>query len=165
MKKKDSLIHLDHVAFSYRDASAILSDVSLEVWEWDIFLILWPSGVWKTTLLSIIGGIIKPTNGNTYYDPCLFPREKWFGYWLIDGPFFETLSVKENIFLLENFANSKIDRKYYRELLEYFELETYEMMSLISLSAGQRERVNLIRTNCSQATCDYPWWTMSQSRW
>lgn len=123
-------------------------------------MITGPSGVGKTTLLSLIWRIVAPQLGNIEYDTILSSREKWFGYALIDGPFFETLSVKENIFLLESFAGIKINISYYRELLEYFEIQALEFQSLISLSAGQRERVNFVRALVHQPKViilDEPW--------
>lgn len=63
----------------------------------------------------------------------------------MDGPFFEQLSVRENIFFLEHFTDIHIDEKYYQYLLSYFELDDFEDVPVIRLSVGQRERVNLIR--------------------
>lgn len=63
----------------------------------------------------------------------------------MDGPFFEQLSVCENIFFLEHFTDIRIDESYYQYLLSYFELEDFEQNAVIHLSVGQRERVNLIR--------------------
>ena len=76
----------------------------------------------------------------------LLPRDRGFGYALIDGPFFETLTVLENILLLENFAGIQIDRAYLQELLEYWEIDSLISQTIISLSVGQRERVNFVRS-------------------
>jgi ABC-type multidrug transport system ATPase subunit len=48
--------------------------------------------------------------------------------------------------MLANIMDTPIDETWYRELLEYFEMEKYELSKLSELSAGQRERVSLIRT-------------------
>lgn len=88
---------------------------------------------------------MPPQSGKIEYDPTLLPREHGFGYALIDGPFFETLTVLDNILLLEHFAGIQIDRFYLQELLEYWEIDALVSQTIISLSVGQRERVNFVR--------------------
>ncbi len=159
MRSISPLILVRNISFSYGE-ELLFSKVDMDITPWDIYLIRWPSGVGKTTLLNLLGAIIKPQDWVIDYAPQLFPRELWFGYAFIDGPFFELLTVKENIFLLETFANSKIDSDYYQELVRYFEIESLETHTLISLSAGQRERVNFIRAlvhNPRVVILDEPW--------
>jgi ABC-type multidrug transport system ATPase subunit len=55
------------------------------------------------------------------------------------------MTVVENILLLENFAGISIDRGYLQELLEYWEIDMLVSQTVISLSVGQRERVNFLR--------------------
>ncbi|MEK9851199.1 MAG: ATP-binding cassette domain-containing protein, partial [Candidatus Puniceispirillum sp.] len=40
-----------------------LNNISLEIKAGEYITLLWPSGFGKTTLLSVIGGFVKPTNG------------------------------------------------------------------------------------------------------
>ncbi|MBP9779531.1 ATP-binding cassette domain-containing protein [Candidatus Gracilibacteria bacterium] len=140
-----SLIHIEKLSYSYGE-SVLFSDISLQISSGDICLITGPSGVGKTTLLSLIGGIMKPKKGGIKFDQSLLPRDTGFGYSFIEGPFFENLSVRDNVFLLEHFSQVIIDRVYYRELLNYFELDSLEGHLLTSLSAGQRERVSIVRS-------------------
>lgn len=108
-------------------------------------LITGPSGAWKTTLLSLIWGLILPQSWNILYHLDMSLRDRLFWYAFIDGPFFENLSMKENILFLENFLSIQIDREYYQYLIQYFEIDTLEDTRVISLSSGQRERVNFVR--------------------
>lgn len=47
--------------------------------------------------------------------------------------------------LLESFSGISIDHGFLSELLNYFEIEALIHQSIISLSVGQRERVNFVR--------------------
>lgn len=68
-----------------------------------------------------------------------------FGYHFVDGDFFEEMSTRENILMLANIMDTPIDTDWYEELLAFFEMDTYESARVNKLSAGQRERVSLIR--------------------
>lgn len=143
-KKQKSIIHLENVSYRYQE-KYILNNLSLNISEGEICVITGPSGAGKTTILSLIGNILTPTSGNIEYWSILSPREKKIWYGFVDGPFFEQLSVRDNIFFLEHFTDIRLDTVYYQELLSYFELEEFEHTAVIRLSVGQRERVNIIR--------------------
>lgn len=72
-------------------------------------------------------------------------RFSLFGYHFVDGDFFEEMSTRDNILMLANIMNTPIDENWYEELLTFFEMNAYESARVNALSAGQRERVSLIR--------------------
>lgn len=47
----------------FLDDKQILTDVSLEIKDWEVFWFLWPNGAWKTTTMKCILWLIKPDNG------------------------------------------------------------------------------------------------------
>jgi len=53
--------------------------------------------------------------------------------------------VEENILFLESFSSIEIERAYYQELIEYFEISELTGRSARTLSVGQRERTNIVR--------------------
>ena len=56
-------IAVEHVSHQFKKLN-VLSDVSFEVGDNEIFAIVGPSGCGKSTLLSIIGGLIEPIAGS-----------------------------------------------------------------------------------------------------
>ena len=63
MNEKRCVVEFDHVSFSY-DSSPVLSDVSLCVFERDFLSVVGPNGGGKTTLVKLILGLIRPTDGS-----------------------------------------------------------------------------------------------------
>ena len=53
-----------HTYFTKTSATTALSDISLDIEEGEFISFLGPSGCGKTTLLSIIAGLVKPTEGS-----------------------------------------------------------------------------------------------------
>jgi NitT/TauT family transport system ATP-binding protein len=56
-------IVVEHVSHCFQ-ALEVLSDVSFEVRDNEIFVVVGPSGCGKSTLLSIVGGLIEPSAGD-----------------------------------------------------------------------------------------------------
>lgn len=142
-EKNNMLISLKNIGFSYRYPLFEKISETLEIG--DLLAIYGPSWVGKSTLLEIIGNIRKPSNGKIFFDSSLSDRQKDFWYSFVGGPFFEEMTVRENILFLEFFSKITIDRDFYGELLEIFEIKNLENLSVKNLSAGQRERVNMVR--------------------
>lgn len=143
---KKILVHIENISHQYEEQS-ILKDFSLDIFKNESCAIVGPSWAWKTTLLFLIGGILSPVLGKIDRSPELLLREKHIGYWFVNWPFFEQLSLRENIFFLEKFTDISIDRQYYRYLLEYFELDMFADQPMKKLSVWQRDRVNIIRSH------------------
>ena len=58
----DAFLEIDHVTFGY-DERVILSDVSLRFRRGSVTAIMGGSGCGKTTLMRLIGGMVKPQRG------------------------------------------------------------------------------------------------------
>ncbi len=61
-------IDFKKVAFSYNDREPVLKNISFEIRPGEHVAIVGPSGVGKTTLLSLILRFYKPTDGEIYFD-------------------------------------------------------------------------------------------------
>ena len=60
----DSVITIKHLSKVYTGGHKALSDVNLDIRSGEILALLGPNGAGKTTLISIICGIVKPSEGS-----------------------------------------------------------------------------------------------------
>jgi len=102
----DNLVQIDHVTFGYDRRRAILTNVSLEFPRGKVVAIMGSSGCGKTTLLRLIGGVIKPQSGTILFDgepvdpsnmDKLFALRRRLGMLFQFGALFTDLSVFENV--------------------------------------------------------------------
>ena len=56
------MLHAEHVSFAYGPAE-VLRDVSIDVPRGGVTGVLGPNGSGKTTLLGLLGGLLRPTDG------------------------------------------------------------------------------------------------------
>ena len=63
-----NIMELKNVGYAYENKRKVLKGVSLSIEEGKMYAILGPSGCGKTTLLSLMGGLDSPSNGQILYD-------------------------------------------------------------------------------------------------
>ena len=63
-----NIMELKNVVYAYENKKKVLKGINLSVEEGKMYAILGPSGCGKTTLLSLMGGLDSPTNGQILYD-------------------------------------------------------------------------------------------------
>jgi phospholipid/cholesterol/gamma-HCH transport system ATP-binding protein len=101
------IVELDQVHFSYSaGARAILQDVSLTVPRGKVVALMGASGGGKTTILRLIGGLWRATQGRTLFDgqdvgamsqTQLYATRRRLGMLFQFGALFSDLSVFENV--------------------------------------------------------------------
>ena len=149
-KKPNSIISFENVSLSYGNR-LILDSINFQINEGEIFGMLGPNGVGKSTIFNLITGLIKPDSGkikinNT--DVVNFPiyqRTKQFkvGYVPQYGGFFSDLTLYQNLKAIaeivineKNNEESKIN-----ELINKFELENLKNIKAKFLSGGQKKKL------------------------
>ncbi|MFE8703323.1 ABC transporter ATP-binding protein [Cytobacillus sp. FJAT-54145] len=140
---------IHHTYFTKNSATTALSDISLEVEEGEFVSFLGPSGCGKTTLLSIIAGLFKPTEGLiTLENKTINRKQNKIGYMLQQDYLFPWKTIEENILLglklMDKLDSSK--KQNALELLDEMGLKGFESQYPNQLSGGMRQRVALVRT-------------------
>lgn len=152
----DPIIHIDHVSFSYGEASArALDDVTLSVSPGDFLGIIGPSGAGKTTLASAMSGAIPhhytgPLFGSVLVDgkdTCavtLTDISQVVGSVLqdIDTQMVASVVEDEMLFGLENFGvpHSQIEECVI-DALETVGIADLRERDIATLSGGQKQKV------------------------
>jgi lipopolysaccharide export system ATP-binding protein len=132
----------------------IVSDVSLEVNSGEVVGLLGPNGAGKTTTFYMIAGLLAQTqgqvllNGNNISQYPIHLRARFgIGYLPQESSIFKDLTVEENILLAGEVSIKSEAVRIIRveELLELFNIEPIRHSRGISLSGGERRRVEIAR--------------------
>lgn len=148
----EEMLTLDNVSLSYQTAQGeteALRGVSFGVKKGEFVAIVGPSGCGKTTVLSVIAGLLKPTDGAVVLDGKRVDAPGGnVGYMLQKDTLFEWLTISKNVELglkIQKTLTSE-SRAYAHSLLEKYGLAEFAEHLPGQLSGGMRQRVALIRT-------------------
>lgn len=131
--------------------------VDLATGAGEVTLIMGPSGSGKTTLLSMIGALLRPTDGRVLIDgvdiTALRPRDlprirrETVGFVFQSFNLLDTLSAEENVEIALNVAGviGPAARDRARDLLVQAGLEERLGFRAHALSGGERQRVAIAR--------------------
>tara|TARA_Y100000591_G_scaffold24682_1_gene18193 strand:- start:1954 stop:2730 length:777 start_codon:yes stop_codon:yes gene_type:complete len=149
-KNINSIIEFSNVSLSY-GRRLILDNLSFKINEGQIFGMLGPNGVGKSTIFNLITGLIRPASGKikiTGQDVTEFPvymRTKRFkvGYVPQYGGFFNDLTLHDNLRAISEIV---IDNKNFRTerinyLVSKFELDNLKDIKAKFLSGGQKKKL------------------------
>jgi len=147
------IITFTNVSKRYGD-TVVLSEIELEIPNWQTTVIVGQSGSGKTTLLRMVNGLIKPDSGRLEVFGDLVPEEnienfrRKIGYAVQGAGLFPHVSVKENIVLiarLVGWSSQDLDERF-EMLMRQMELPL-DLSDRIpnELSGGQQQRVGLCR--------------------
>jgi len=138
---------------SYRK-KVVIRDVSLELQQGEIVGLLGPNGSGKTTTFYAIAGLVTPEGGQVLVDgedvtrlPMYRRARRGIGYLPQEASIFRGLSVEDNILAIleirEDDPTTRRDRL--EELLAEFSIEHLRRAPAVSLSGGERRRVEIAR--------------------
>ncbi|MFB6275968.1 MAG: ABC transporter ATP-binding protein [Halothece sp.] len=149
--------HITMFFQSGRQEIPILKDLNWEAKRGSIELLMGPSGSGKTTFLSILAGLLTPTEGNVYLlgqEITKLSRKKrtafrrqHIGFIFQNFNLFPALTAAENVEIILNIKGLQGKQARYEAqlLLEQVGLELYGNQKPRDLSGGQKQRVAIAR--------------------
>ena len=130
----------------------VLQGVEFDVRDGEFLSILGPSGCGKTTILKILSGLLKPTEGRVIKDgediTELASSKRGMGIVFQNYALFQNMTALKNVEYAMKFQPGLKPgaRKRARGLLEMVGLSEYENAKPHRLSGGQQQRVAIART-------------------
>ena len=138
----------------YGDRS-VVNDVSFDINKGEVVCLLGPNGAGKTTTFYMVVGLVKPNKGHIFLDgediscwPMNERAKAGIGYLPQEASIFRKLSVEDNIKLVLE-MNDKLTvnekKRKLEELLSEFGILRLRSYAAVSLSGGERRRVEIAR--------------------
>ncbi len=149
-KEINSIIEFEKVSLAYGNR-LILDNINFKINEGQIFGMLGPNGVGKSTIFNLITGLINPKNGKikinnedaTKYPVYLRTKKFKVGYVPQYGGFFNDLTLIDNLKAISEIVidnkNLRSDRINY--LVSRFELDNLKEIKAKFLSGGQKKKL------------------------
>jgi lipopolysaccharide export system ATP-binding protein len=149
-KNINTVIEFENISLAYGNR-LILDNINFKINEGQIFGMLGPNGVGKSTIFNLITGLVNPQNGkikiegNNVTQYPIYLRSKKFkvGYVPQYGGYFNDLTLLENLkaiseIVIEN-KNLRNDKINY--LISKFELDNLKDIKAKFLSGGQKKKL------------------------
>lgn len=148
------MIYTKKITFSY-DNTLEFSFPDIVCNEGETVLVTGSSGVGKTTLLHLLGGLLRPKTGEISIDGTAIHfyserkldrfRGENIGLVLQQSHFIEAFTVLENVTLASWLATGEQKREKAMQLLEHLDLSNHLHKLPSQLSIGQQQRVSIAR--------------------
>lgn len=132
----------------------IVKGISLEVSSGEVVGLLGPNGAGKTTTFYMICGLVEASDGEVFLDgenlsqmPLHQRAIKGIGYLPQEASIFKDLSVEDNLMVAAQVGikDKEAQERRILELLDMFNIEPIRYRKGISLSGGERRRVEIAR--------------------
>jgi lipopolysaccharide export system ATP-binding protein len=152
---------VSHLAKSYKQR-CVVKDVSVQLKTGEIVGLLGPNGAGKTTSFYMIVGLTRHDSGQIFLDdkeishlPMHQRARLGIGYLPQEASIFRKLTVAENIMAILELQKSLTQQQRHdrlEELLHEFHITTIKNSLGISLSGGERRRVEIARSLATDPT-------------
>ncbi len=149
---------ISHIGKSY-GRRPVLRDISMTLQRGEVVALLGPNGAGKTTCFYTVAGLVLPDSGSIIIDGVdatllpMYRRAKLgIGYLPQEASIFRGMSVEDNIrSVLELSIKDRAKRNHMLdELLAEFSITHLRRAAAISLSGGERRRVEIARCLAGQ---------------
>ena len=159
-EQKDILLQAEGLVKVY-GGRRVVNNVSIEAHPGEVVGLLGPNGAGKTTTFYMIVGLIKPDGGSIHFmgqDVSSMPMFKrarlGMGYLAQEPSIFRKLTVEQNVkCVLETLDMTDQERKSrLEELLEELKLTHLAKQKAMTLSGGERRRLEITRALAANPT-------------
>ena len=152
MNREEHIVTLKNIRQSF-GVKEVLKGIDLKVYSGEIFGLLGPSGAGKTTLIKIVTGQLKPTDGEAEFlgkntTKLSSADYKRMGMMLDNLGLYERLSCYDNMKLFAEICG--VSRKRIEEVLHGVGLWESRKLAVSGLSKGMRGRLAFARAILSE---------------
>jgi ABC-2 type transport system ATP-binding protein len=138
----EMMLRTDNLTKKFKKQTAV-NGVSLNIPKGQVYGLLGPNGAGKSTTLKMITGILKPTEGEIYFDGKPWSRDALseIGALIENPPIYDNLSARENLkvrALLLGVGEERID-----EVLKIVSLENTGKKKSGQFSLGMKQRLGI----------------------
>jgi len=142
-----AIIHIEDLTVRYKQTLAV-NDISLDIAEGECFGLLGPNGAGKTSTLSVIEGLVRPTQGRVTvggHDVVHASKaaKRLMGAQLQSSSYFPDLTTTELVQLIASFYELFPTRQQAIAQLARFDLAEKANARVAQLSGGQQQRLSL----------------------
>ena len=149
-KELNSIIEFENISLAYGDR-LILDNINFKINEGQIFGMLGPNGVGKSTIFNLITGLINPNNGKikianndvTNFPIYLRTKKYKVGYVPQYGGYFNNLTLLDNLKAISEIVidNKNLRNERINYLISRFELDNLKDIKAKFLSGGQKKKL------------------------
>lgn len=146
----DKILQVEKLIKNYGSFKAV-DGISFDVQKGQVVGFLGPNGAGKTTTIQMLLGITTSNGGTIKFFGKEFYKYKYeclkrINYTSAFNTLLGKISVFENLLVFATLYEIKNPKKKIQELLEYFEIDQLSGILYQYLSAGQKTRVNLVKS-------------------
>jgi len=132
----------------------VIRDISLDIKQGEVVGLLGPNGAGKTTSFYMIVGLVEADLGNIFIDQiditlmAMYQRARLgIGYLPQEASIFRGMTVEENIYAILEIAQKDVKKREEKleQLLKEFSISHIRKSHSLSLSGGERRRVEIAR--------------------
>lgn len=148
----NTILQMQKVCLTYhtqKNETTAIKDMNVESYEGELLGIVGPSGCGKTTILSLLSGILSPSQGQVLIGgERANPHSGLTGYMLQKDELLSWRTIMSNVLIGLEIKKRKTPEKvaYAEELLKKYNLYEFKDFYPNQLSGGMKQRVALIRT-------------------
>lgn len=142
-------IKIENLVKKYNENYAVNS-ISFDINRGELFGLLGPNGAGKSTTISILSGLIKPTNGSVYIDGSDIVKnpmaaKKVIGLVPQEIALYPTLTARENLMFWGRMygLSGKVLKQRMEEVLSIVELSDRKNERIQNYSGGMKRRINI----------------------